>query len=237
VTLLEARTQREDVNFRAQVSLELGGKSPNIVFESADLEQGRFPKQDAVRCGAPITHSASFRDSAAMWAALGLLYNTGKGLQRRWQTSKQWNDCLMRVLLGEDCTAGSRVYVQDSVYDNFVGLLIEKVKSTPIGDGFDEAVTCGPIVSDRARGSFRDLRYLTQNFGRSRRLNSIRFGATSSPGNRKVPRFWSGGGGRHTGKGYFVDPTGEAACAYFVNRDLPEMLTHLGKSSPMFSKT
>jgi len=26
--------------FPVQVSLELGGKSPNIVFESADLEQG-----------------------------------------------------------------------------------------------------------------------------------------------------------------------------------------------------
>jgi len=95
----------------------------------------------------------------------------------------------MRALLGEDCTAGSRVYVQDSVYDKFVGHLIEKVKSTPIGDGFDEAVTCGPIVSDRA-SSFRDLRYLIQNFDRSRRLNSIRFGATSIPGNVKVPKFW-----------------------------------------------
>ena len=95
----------------------------------------------------------------------------------------------MEVLLGEDCTAGSRVYVQDSVYDKFVGLLIEKVKSTPIGDGFDEAVTCGPIVSDRARGSFRDLRWFMQNFDRSRRVNSIRFGATSSRENRKVPKF------------------------------------------------
>lgn len=49
---------------------------------------------------------------------------------------------------GEDCTAGSRVYVQDSVYDRFIELLIEKVKSTPIGDGFDETVTSGPIVSN-----------------------------------------------------------------------------------------
>jgi len=30
-----------DIHFHGQVSLELGGKSPNIVFESADLEQGR----------------------------------------------------------------------------------------------------------------------------------------------------------------------------------------------------
>ena len=42
---------------------------------------------------------------------------------------------------------------------------------------------------------------------------------------------------RRAGNGYFADPAGKAACASFVNRDLPEMLTHLGKSSPMFNKT
>jgi len=57
------------------------------------------------------------------------------------------------LFLGEDCTAGSRVYVQDSVYDEFIDLLTEKVKSTPIGDGFDETVTSGPIVSEHAAGS------------------------------------------------------------------------------------
>jgi aldehyde dehydrogenase (NAD+) len=53
---------------------------------------------------------------------------------------------------GEDCTAGSRVYVQDTVYDKFIALLIDRVKSTPIGDGFDDAVTSGPIVSEHAGG-------------------------------------------------------------------------------------
>ena len=61
-----------------------------------------------------------------------------------------------RLLTGEDCTAGSRVYVQDNVYDKFIGFLIDKVKSTPIGDGFDDAVTNGPIVS--GMDSFRDVR-------------------------------------------------------------------------------
>lgn len=56
-----------------------------------------------------------------------------------------------RLLSGQDCTAGSRVYVQDSVYDTFLDLLIERVKSTPTGDGFEEAITNGPIVSERAR--------------------------------------------------------------------------------------
>ena len=81
--------------------------------------------------------------------------------------------------------------MQDSVYDKFMDILVEKVKSTPIGDGFDEAVTCGPLVSERPRGLLRDPQHLTQNFDRSPRLNSIGFGATSSPGNRKGPSLWS----------------------------------------------
>ena len=44
--------------------------------------------------------------------------------------------------------------MQDSVYDKFLDLLVEKVKSTPTGDGFDETVTSGPIVSE----PLRDLR-------------------------------------------------------------------------------
>ncbi|KZV75147.1 NAD-aldehyde dehydrogenase [Peniophora sp. CONT] len=83
-----------------KVSLELGGKSPNIVFESADLEQ------------------------AANWAAMGILYNTG-----------------------QDCTAGSRVYVQNSVYDKFAEILKRKAAELVIGDGFDEKSGGGPVVS------------------------------------------------------------------------------------------
>ncbi|TFY83823.1 hypothetical protein EWM64_g184 [Hericium alpestre] len=83
-----------------KVSLELGGKSPQIVFESADFDQ------------------------AANWVVLGILYNTG-----------------------QDCTAGSRVYVQDSIYDKFVNLLASKAKELVIGDGFDERSGGGPLVS------------------------------------------------------------------------------------------
>jgi len=52
--------------------LELGGKSPNIIFESADLEQGGSSKPVA------MIDEASFFDPAATWATLGILYNTGK---------------------------------------------------------------------------------------------------------------------------------------------------------------
>ena len=83
-----------------QVSLELGGKSPHLIFESANLDQ------------------------AANWACLGILYNTG-----------------------QDCTAGSRLYVQETIYDKFVALLVEKAAQLVIGDGFDEKSGGGPVVS------------------------------------------------------------------------------------------
>jgi len=82
-----------------QISLELGGKSPHLIFESADLDQ------------------------AANWVALGILYNTG-----------------------QDCTAGSRVYVQETIYDKFVALLVSKAKELVVGDGFDPKTTAGPVV-------------------------------------------------------------------------------------------
>ncbi|KAF9063503.1 aldehyde dehydrogenase domain-containing protein [Rhodocollybia butyracea] len=83
-----------------KVSLELGGKSPQLIFESADLEQ------------------------AAKWAALGMCFNTG-----------------------QDCIAGSRLYIQDSVYDKFIEMLVSTVKATKIGNGFDEKSSGGPLVS------------------------------------------------------------------------------------------
>lgn len=92
---------------------------------------------------------------------------------------------------GEDCTAGSRVYVQDSVYDKFIALLVEKVKSTKIGDGFDDTVTSGPIVSDwAARICSAAHGGLTQSLGRSRKPNSIRCGDISNWANKKVRKFW-----------------------------------------------
>jgi hypothetical protein len=96
-----------------------------------------------------------------------------------------------RLFTGEDCTAGSRVYVQDSVYDKFVELLIEKVKSTPVGDGFDDTVTNGPLVSELSpevcsatSGS------LTQKFDRFQKPILIGCGVTSNLENEKVPELW-----------------------------------------------
>ncbi|KAK0242721.1 aldehyde dehydrogenase domain-containing protein [Armillaria nabsnona] len=121
-----------------KVSLELGGKSPQLVFESADLDQ------------------------AANWAALGICYNTG-----------------------QDCTAGSRVYVQNSIYDKFVDILVSKVKELSIGDGFDDKNFGGPVVSkvqyDRVWG------YIESG---------------KQEGAKPVI-----GGVKRSGKGFYVEPT------------------------------
>ncbi|KAF8913818.1 aldehyde dehydrogenase domain-containing protein [Gymnopilus junonius] len=121
-----------------KVSLELGGKSPHLVFESADLDQ------------------------AANWAALGICYNSG-----------------------QDCTAGSRVYVQDTIYDKFLELLVSKVKATVIGDGLDDKTGGGPVVS---KGQYdRVWGYIEA--GKSEGAQAIL------------------GGVKRTSKGYYVDPT------------------------------
>ncbi|KAL7282069.1 hypothetical protein ACG7TL_003538 [Trametes sanguinea] len=121
-----------------KVSLELGGKSPHIVFESADLDQ------------------------AANWTGLGILYNTG-----------------------QDCTAGSRLFVQDTIYDKFINILVEKFKQLKVTNGFDEEAGAGPVVSKMQY----DKIFSYIEAGKQQ-------GAKAVLGGEKRP-----------GKGYFVDPT------------------------------
>jgi aldehyde dehydrogenase (NAD+) len=92
-----------------RVSLELGGKSPNLVFADADL------------------------DAAIEGAYFGLFFNQGQ--------------C---------CVAGSRLYVEESIYDEFVDKMARKTKARKVGDPFDIDTEQGPQVSreqqDRVRG-------------------------------------------------------------------------------------
>ncbi len=83
-----------------RVSLELGGKSPNIVFADADL------------------------DAAVEGAYFGLFFNQGQ--------------C---------CCAGSRLFVEEKVHDEFVEKMTAKAKGRKVGDPFDPATEQGPQVS------------------------------------------------------------------------------------------
>ncbi|KAK7040691.1 hypothetical protein VNI00_009597 [Paramarasmius palmivorus] len=122
------------------VSLELGGKSPNIIFDDADLDQG------------------------AKWAAKGIYPN-----------------------MGQVCSAGSRIYVQEGIYDQFLKAFQEATKawSSQTGDPFETATEHGPQVSqvqfERVMG------YIS---------SAKQDGATIVTG-----------GSRHGTEGYFIQPT------------------------------
>lgn len=83
-----------------RMSMELGGKSPNIVFADADL------------------------DAAVPGAAMAVFQNSG-----------------------QICSAGTRLYVQRSIYDEFVERVAAYAKSLRVGDPLDPETQLGPVVS------------------------------------------------------------------------------------------
>jgi acyl-CoA reductase-like NAD-dependent aldehyde dehydrogenase len=83
------------------VTLELGGKSPHIVFDDVDL------------------------DTAVANALFGLYTNTG-----------------------QICSAGTRLLVQDSIYDAFVDKFAERSRQIRVGNPLDFATRMGPLVSE-----------------------------------------------------------------------------------------
>jgi len=51
---------------------------------------------------------------------------------------------------GQTCICTNRVFVQDGVYDEFASILTEKVAQLVVGNGVDEGVTCGPLITPAA---------------------------------------------------------------------------------------
>lgn len=51
---------------------------------------------------------------------------------------------------GQTCVCANRIYVQKGIYDEFAKNFTEKVKNFHVGQGFDEGVTHGPVIHDRA---------------------------------------------------------------------------------------
>jgi aldehyde dehydrogenase (NAD+) len=84
-----------------RISLELGGKSPNIIFADSDI------------------------DDAVEGAHLGLFVNQG-----------------------QSCCAGSRVFVEQTIYDEFVEKSIARARKRRVGDPLDPLTDQGPQVSE-----------------------------------------------------------------------------------------
>ncbi|HTC36231.1 MAG TPA: aldehyde dehydrogenase family protein [Bryobacteraceae bacterium] len=121
-----------------RVSLELGGKSPNIVFADADMPQ------------------------AIEGSHMGLFFNQG-----------------------QVCCAGSRVFVEDKVYDQFVEQSTARAKKRTVGDPFDAGTEQGPQVDKTQLDKV--LGYIKAGQSEGAKLNC--------------------GGGRVGENGYFVEPT------------------------------
>lgn len=83
-------------------TLELGGKSANIVLDDADIEK------------------------ALDGAQLGILFNQG-----------------------QVCCAGSRIFVQEGIYDEFIPKLIEKFNNIKIGNPLDKNTVMGAQIDKR----------------------------------------------------------------------------------------
>lgn len=56
---------------------------------------------------------------------------------------------------GQCCCAGSRIFVQDTIYDEFVARAVAKAKAITVGNPFDD-VEQGPQVSIDIVSSFID---------------------------------------------------------------------------------
>lgn len=51
---------------------------------------------------------------------------------------------------GQTCVCANRIYVQSGVYDAFAEKLVAAVNKMKVGDGFNEGVTAGPLISEKA---------------------------------------------------------------------------------------
>jgi len=81
-------------------SMELGGKSPVLIFDDADVER-------------------------ALDAALFTIFS----------------------LNGERCTAGSRIFIQESIYENFVAEFAARAKRLMVGDPQDPRTQVGSMIT------------------------------------------------------------------------------------------
>ncbi|WP_312645331.1 aldehyde dehydrogenase family protein [Candidatus Nitrospira allomarina] len=86
---------------------------------------------------------------------------------------------------GQCCAAGSRLYVEKSIFDKVVAGVADQAKQIKIGPGLDPTTQMGPLVSDEQQ--HRVLGYLESGFAE---------GAQAAAG-----------GKRSGDKGYFVEPT------------------------------
>ncbi len=58
---------------------------------------------------------------------------------------------------GQTCVCTNRLYVQEGVYDDFIAKLKIAIEKLVVGNGFDEGVTQGPLIDDKALAKVKAL--------------------------------------------------------------------------------
>ena len=51
---------------------------------------------------------------------------------------------------GQTCVCANRIYVQAGVYDEFAARLVDAIRTMKVGDGFEDGVTFGPLIEQKA---------------------------------------------------------------------------------------
>ncbi|MFF1991096.1 aldehyde dehydrogenase family protein [Bacillus mycoides] len=125
-----------------KISLELGGKSPNIIFADADFE------------------------TAIDYALFGIYAGSG-----------------------QVCSAGSRILVEENIYDKFVNSFVERAQQINVGAGDNPESEMGPLVSQEHMEKV--LRYI--EIGKDE-------GANVACGGRRIMEDGKG-------DGFFIEPT------------------------------
>ncbi|TWG92055.1 aldehyde dehydrogenase (NAD+) [Mesorhizobium sp. J18] len=124
-----------------KLQLELGGKSPDIVFADADL------------------------DKAVPGAAMAVFTNSG-----------------------QVCYAGTRLFVQRTIQEEFTQRMAEFAKTLKVGDPLDSSVQLGPLISQKQLDKVLDYMH-----------GAPKEGATLAGGGERL--------GGELASGYFVEPT------------------------------
>jgi acyl-CoA reductase-like NAD-dependent aldehyde dehydrogenase len=129
---------RKSADTLKKVTLELGGKSPNIIFPDGDIER------------------------AILFATIAYT-----------------------MVSGQICTAGSRIFVHEQIFDEVSSKLVDMARAQKIGDPLAPTTTMGPLIS-------------MQQFGRVNQY--VKWG--QEDGATLLT-----GGGRVGTSGYFHEPT------------------------------
>lgn len=58
---------------------------------------------------------------------------------------------------GQTCVCANRILVQEGIYDKFVEALVKEVDSLSVGDGLQEGITVGPLISGTASQNVHNL--------------------------------------------------------------------------------